>query len=124
MKIKNRENAGFTLVEVMIVSCLISLLAIIAVPNFIKARSSGNKSVCIANLKQLSDAKTTWAMEKAVKTSDKPVQNDLVGVDKYIRVLPKCPSGGADYFDALYIGTAVQRPSCSLEFSDQHKLEL
>ena len=64
MKTKSLQKAGFTLVEIMIVVAIIALLAAIAIPNFVKARSTSQKSACIANLKQIEGAKATWAMEQ------------------------------------------------------------
>src|SRR2546421_9830890 len=57
------RKAGFTLVEIMIVVAIIGLLAAIAVPAFAKNRSFSRRSICMANLKQLENAKTVWAQE-------------------------------------------------------------
>jgi len=64
--------AGFTLVEIMIVVCVIALLTIIAVPAFAKYRANSRRSVCIANLRQMENAKTVWAQENRKATSDAP----------------------------------------------------
>src|SRR4051794_31623038 len=63
MKINQFRKAGFTLVEIMIVVAIIALLAAIAIPNFVKARTASQKTACIANMKQIEGAKATWAME-------------------------------------------------------------
>jgi len=120
MKTSKTNKAGFTLVEIMIVVAIIGLLAAVAIPNFVKARAASQKNACIANLKQLSGAKATWAMETKATTSATPVDSDLFGTDKYIRVKPVCPAGGADYISGIGAVTAV--PVCSLATSDGHSL--
>src|SRR3954447_19936757 len=94
MKMKTVKNAGFTLVEIMIVVAIIALLAAIAIPNFVKARSASQKSACIANLKQITGAKATWALEAKKVNADSPADTDLFGTTAYIRVQPTCPAGG------------------------------
>ena len=88
-----QSRQGFTLVEIMIVVGIIGLLAAIAIPNFMRYRTASRRSVCIANLKQLQDAKTTWAMERGKKGTDTPVEADLIGSSNYLRAKPSCPSG-------------------------------
>jgi prepilin-type N-terminal cleavage/methylation domain-containing protein len=115
-----KANKGFTLVEIMIVVGIIGLIAAIAIPNFIRYRTASRRSVCIANLKQLQDAKITWAMEKGKKGTDTPVESDLVGSNNYLRDKPYCPGGGADYLTT--IGTVDQRTSCTLGTIEGHSL--
>src|ERR1700693_728798 len=94
MKNRTSRKSGFTLVEIMIVVAIIALLAAIAIPNFVKARTLSQKSACIANLKQIEGAKATWAMEMKKASTDTPVTSDLYGSTLYIRDEPGCPAGG------------------------------
>ena len=94
MKITSIRQAGFTLVEIMIVVAIIGLLAAIAIPNFVKARTSSQRSACIANMKQIFGAKATWALENKKNNTDVPPDADLFGADKYIAKKPECPAGG------------------------------
>jgi|ERR1043166_7085140 prepilin-type N-terminal cleavage/methylation domain-containing protein len=117
MKTKYFSRAGFTLVEIMIVVAIIALLAAIAIPNFVKARTASQRSACIANLKEIDGAKHTWAMETKKSSTDSPADTDLYGATAYVRQAPSCPANGTYTVD-----TVINRPTCSLGTSDGHTL--
>lgn len=82
------------MVEIMIVVAIIGLLAAIAIPNFVKARTTAQVNSCIANLKQIEGAKQQWAVETKQASTDTPADSDLFGATLYIKQKPECPASG------------------------------
>jgi len=113
MKFKTSRNAGFTLVEIMIVVAIIGLLAAIAIPNFAKARETANRNACVNNLRQIDGAKDLAAMENGL--SDGGNVDAFVG--EYLKGgLPTCPVGRTPY--ALNpVGTP---PACASPAAASH----
>ena len=114
MQANRTHRAGFTLVEVLIVSAIVALMAAIAIPNFVRARTSGQTSTCITNLKQIEAAIVQWALEEKKGASEVVTLTDISGgPDRFIKPLInsglQCPAGG------IYTLTEVETlPVCSL----------
>jgi prepilin-type N-terminal cleavage/methylation domain-containing protein len=109
MRTETSRRGGFTLVEIMIVVAIIGLLAAIAIPNFVKARSLSQQSACIENMRQIFGAKASWALETGKTPADTPTSADLFGETKWIRTEPQCPGGGT--YDLKPVDT---KPTCTL----------
>lgn len=60
---KDLKRGGFTLVEIMIVSAIIALLAAIAVPGFLRARKRSQASQIVNDLRLIDAAVDQYAVE-------------------------------------------------------------
>ncbi len=112
-----KTKRGFTLVEIMIVVAIIGLLAAIAIPNFIQARTKAQTNTCIANLKQIQGAISLWALDAGKKDSDTVAMDNLVPT--YIKATPYCPLDSAKA--GYTLTTVATAPACPSDPTN-HKL--
>jgi hypothetical protein len=101
------QSASEVLVNALTSSAL--TMGAIAIPNFLKARSTAQNNSCIANLKQLDGATQQWALENGKGAKDKPEPSAIL---KFVRdgKLPTCPESGTYSF-----GDQVSMsPTCSI----------
>lgn len=106
MTIKLTKRSAFTLVEIMIVVAIIGLLAAIAMPNFVKARTTSQKNSCINNLRLMDSSIQQWALETQQGSSD-PIDENQIALYLRGRVLPECPAGGSYQFGLTIGATPV-----------------
>ena len=119
MKTRTARQGGFTLVEIMIVVAIIGLLASIAVPNFVKARTTAQMNACISNLRQVDGAIQQWALDTKQGDTASVTAADVL---PYLKNSVTCPSGGKTFADSYSVTTVQARPAC-LKVPTTHKLE-
>jgi hypothetical protein len=84
----------------------LGMLSAIAIPNFVKARTTAQKNACINNLRQIDGAKQQWALEKKKSATDVPLRADLLPYFQKHK-FPGCPAGGS-----YTIGPLSDPPQC------------
>jgi prepilin-type N-terminal cleavage/methylation domain-containing protein len=124
MKKTTGKKQGFTLVEIMIVVAIIGLLAAIAIPNFVKARTTSQQNACINNLRLIDSSKQQWALEQKQIAGATPVGTDL---QPYLGrgangELPTCPVDSGNSFTTSYTPNNIGVPPVCLIVSSSHVL--
>ena len=108
-----RMKQGFTLVEIMIVVAIIGLLAAIAIPSFMKARTTSQANACINNLRQIEAGKEQWALATKKDTGVVAVTSEVMAYIKNPTAATNCPGGGTIAF-----GVVGTNATCTLNTTD------
>jgi prepilin-type N-terminal cleavage/methylation domain-containing protein len=117
MQIRQQTKSGFTLVEIMVVVVVIGLLAAIAVPNFVRARTTSQTNACINNLRQIDAAKQEWGLDYKVPATARP---GIAELQPYLghgtsTPMPTCPADSQSTWTTSYAGGNLQnRPACKI----------
>ena len=108
------RKTGFTLVELMIVILILGLLAVIAIPAFVKARNKSQQNACINTLRQIDGGKCSWAMAAKKSDGDSVV---TASINAYVKgsTMPICPAGGTYTY-----GNIGSNPDCNFEGTTSH----
>lgn len=77
-------------------------------------RQSADRA-CIAELKQIDGAIHIWALDNKKGSNDLVTWADLVGPNRYLLVIPRCPRGGS--YTITRVGVL---PACSIPEDDAY----
>ena len=119
MKNKFGPQSGFTLIEIMLVVSLIGLLAALSIPNFLKARSTSQRTACINNLRQINTAAQQWALDMKKDATTPVTAADLL---PYMKSSVVCPAGGTTFGDSYSLTTVAENPTCQ-QAPQTHQLQ-
>ena len=114
--IVTRRHRAFTLVEIIIVTGIISIIVAIAAPTRLRQREIARARVCQENLTKIAGAKEQYALEfKIANGANISYPADLLtppgsGAGQgFLKKEPKCPAGGT--YTANPIG---EDPTCDI----------
>lgn len=99
----------------MIVVAIIGLLAAIAIPNFVQARTASQRNACINNIRQIDAAKQQWAFDFHATLTTTPT---IADIQPYLGhgaagTQPTCPADAQNTFGTSYLINDIQSiPTC------------
>lgn len=114
--VRPRRQAGFTLVEIMIVVLIIGVLLNIALPSFVGARDKSQARSCVKNMNDFLVAKEQYAMDNKIPASSAATVT-WANISPYVRASPAtdpilgplCPASSTLHYNFMPISTV---PTC------------
>lgn len=122
---KPPPEAAWVLWVLLVILVLCGLA--VAIPNFVRSRTTTSQNACVNNLRQIDGAKQQWALENKKGGGDVPTLADIapyLGRGSNVEIYFACPSGHPPntFFSSYEIGAVTNPPRCKL-FPQRHFLE-
>lgn len=96
-----KNKKGFTLVELMIGVAIITIIAMILIPNYIRAQHQSKLSGCEQNEKNIATLLETYAVDNLAYPSAGGNIDDGTAIgtalSPYTKKFPRCPAGNTIY---------------------------
>lgn len=105
MRLKNKKNSGFTLVEIMIVVGIIGILAVMAYPAFLKVKTHSQASRIASDFRVFSGLFEAYTLDTGTYPADSAPGAIPSGMEDYIKSDPwtvDSPIGGK--YDWIFNG--------------------
>jgi len=93
------DSKGFTLLELMIVVAIISILAVVMIPNFVNAKNAAKLTSCSSILKNIASVVEMYSADYEGKYPNSDFTINLTGtpLDGYLEKDYKCPVNKQSY---------------------------
>jgi hypothetical protein len=117
MRIITRHELGFTRWEFLGIIFILVIMVALAIPRFVRPRTTVALGACLNNLRLIDLAKFQWAREKGKGPDEIPAAGDI---RPYLGrgtagMLPTCPMDTNNSFTSSYsINSVAAKPTCKI----------